>query len=501
MTAYLIPTTQQFFDNNGDPLAGGMIYTCIAGASGYTEDYFKDTYTDATGDVANTNPIILDAFGRCNIWGDGTTYKFFIFSASGSLIRADDNMPCIANTATITDGSITYSKLAASVTASSDSVIAGLSSTSFPTPASLSGAGIVPTAPRIGQYGSVAYRNFIDNSNFPVWQRGASVTIASGATGVVVDRYNTGNNAGTSAVTVASDTMTINSFAQPCAKFTNGSAAVSSYSASAYLYPFAQTIEGYTIYSRNLANTIISVSVYMEVSVAGKYAIAFQNATGSYSYVHTTTLAAATPTEVSFTISIPTTSGLWNCPNANTRGAALFIGFVGGTNHQAASTDTWLSGTYYTTSDCVNWGATAGSTIKIARVRIEEGAVLGSYEIMPYNTELSRAQYFLPAWSGQGTPLGVAAASSATAAYLSIPFTHQTRIAPTGITLSAASHINVLLPNSTSISPTSAAFNAASTFGLVAMNLTGLSGLTAGYAYNVYGNTSAFRLLATGAEL
>lgn len=532
MTAYLIPTTQQFFDNNGDPLAGGMIYTCIAGASGYTEDYFKDTYTDATGAVTNPNPIILDAFGRCNMWGDGNNYKLLIFNSSGTLIRSDDNVSCIlgvdptitiqvsdnsittaklvdggVTTAKLADGSVTYPKINPAVSAAPSDVTTGTSTTQFITPYALSQAGITPgggtaaITSRIGSTGNTANRNMLDNTDFNIAQRGTSISITPNAiVSMTLDRWYSVNSGGASASTTSRDTMTINGVPRGCLKFTSGNAQAT-IPASSIIYPAFQVIEGYTLYPRVKAGDSVTIGVWMEVSVAGKYAIALRNANDTYSYVHTVTLAANTPTEVIFTVQIPATAGLWNCPNSNLIGASIMFGPISGATYQTASPDTWVSGNYLTTAECVNYAATAGATIKIARPRMEEGTSLGVYESRPYSEDLARARYFLPAWSGQYTPLGVATASSATAAFLSIPFTHQTRIAPTGITLSAASHISVLLPSSLSISPTSVAFNAASTFGLLAMNLTGLSGLTAGYAYHVYGNTSAFYLLATGAEL
>ena len=78
---------QQFFDNNGDPLAGGKIYTYEAGTS--TD---KDTFQDVDGSAANTNPIILDAYGRANIWlGDGA-YKFVMKDSNDSLIDTVDDI-------------------------------------------------------------------------------------------------------------------------------------------------------------------------------------------------------------------------------------------------------------------------------------------------------------------------------------------------------------------------------------------------------------------------
>lgn len=78
---------QQFFSNNGDVLAGGKIYTYEAGTT-----TLKDTYTDADGLAANTNPIILDANGRANIWlGDGA-YKFIIKTSADVTIQTVDDI-------------------------------------------------------------------------------------------------------------------------------------------------------------------------------------------------------------------------------------------------------------------------------------------------------------------------------------------------------------------------------------------------------------------------
>ncbi|NIW45236.1 MAG: hypothetical protein GWN30_10925, partial [Gammaproteobacteria bacterium] len=48
----------QVFDDNGDPLSGGKIYTYIAGTSTP-----KTTYSDRSLSTPHTNPIILDSRG------------------------------------------------------------------------------------------------------------------------------------------------------------------------------------------------------------------------------------------------------------------------------------------------------------------------------------------------------------------------------------------------------------------------------------------------------
>ena len=80
----------QFFSNTGQPLAGGMIYTYAAGTTAPAA-----TYTSNLGNVANTNPIILDAYGRVpnEIWLTvGSAYKFVLQDASAVQIGTWDNI-------------------------------------------------------------------------------------------------------------------------------------------------------------------------------------------------------------------------------------------------------------------------------------------------------------------------------------------------------------------------------------------------------------------------
>jgi hypothetical protein len=81
---------QQFFDNNGIPNAGGLIYTYQAGSS-----TLLSTYTTVNGNIANTNPIVLDAYGRTpsEIWMQtGYSYKFIIQTASAVTLQTIDNL-------------------------------------------------------------------------------------------------------------------------------------------------------------------------------------------------------------------------------------------------------------------------------------------------------------------------------------------------------------------------------------------------------------------------
>lgn len=81
----------QFFDNNGDPLAGGLIYTYAAGTTTP-----QATYTSSAGAIAHSNPIVLNAAARVStgeIWlTDTLSYKFVLKTSDDVLIATYDNI-------------------------------------------------------------------------------------------------------------------------------------------------------------------------------------------------------------------------------------------------------------------------------------------------------------------------------------------------------------------------------------------------------------------------
>ena len=87
----------QFFDNNGSPLAGGKVYTYEAGTTTPLA-----TYTDETGGTANSNPVILDAAGRANIWvGTTDLYYWELEDSDGNQIWTADNIGSVTGTADV----------------------------------------------------------------------------------------------------------------------------------------------------------------------------------------------------------------------------------------------------------------------------------------------------------------------------------------------------------------------------------------------------------------
>ena len=81
----------QLFNDNGDPLAGGKIYSYLAGTTTPAT-----TYTTSAGNIQHSNPIVLDAAGRVpsgEIWlTNGTSYKFVVQDSANNLIGTFDNV-------------------------------------------------------------------------------------------------------------------------------------------------------------------------------------------------------------------------------------------------------------------------------------------------------------------------------------------------------------------------------------------------------------------------
>lgn len=84
----LTPTPkQQFLDANGNPLAGGKVYSYAAGTTSPLT-----TYTDVSGGIPNTNPVILDSRGEAEIWLGVASYKLKLTTATDVEIWTVDNI-------------------------------------------------------------------------------------------------------------------------------------------------------------------------------------------------------------------------------------------------------------------------------------------------------------------------------------------------------------------------------------------------------------------------
>jgi hypothetical protein len=94
----------QFFTAAGQPLVGGKVYTYAAGTTTPLA-----TYTSSSESSANTNPIILDGRGECNIWfSPALAYKIKLTDSNDVEIYVVDN---ITSAGYVSGGSIINSSI------------------------------------------------------------------------------------------------------------------------------------------------------------------------------------------------------------------------------------------------------------------------------------------------------------------------------------------------------------------------------------------------------
>jgi hypothetical protein len=119
--AKLLPVLKsRFTDSNGDPLAGGKVYSYIAGTSTPLA-----TYTDDTEDTPNTNPVILDANGEASIWVKGAYYKFIVTDANDVTITTVDNVTTVED---VLAGAVTAKEAAEAAQAAAEAAQAAAAS-------------------------------------------------------------------------------------------------------------------------------------------------------------------------------------------------------------------------------------------------------------------------------------------------------------------------------------------------------------------------------------
>jgi hypothetical protein len=98
-TAILLPDPHpQFFDVNGNPLAGGKVFTFLAGTA-----IAQQTYIDSTASTLNANPVVLDSGGfpscsgsSCGIYlANGVSYRIVVQNSLGIQQWVADNVKLV----------------------------------------------------------------------------------------------------------------------------------------------------------------------------------------------------------------------------------------------------------------------------------------------------------------------------------------------------------------------------------------------------------------------
>jgi hypothetical protein len=172
MTSYTLSPVwgagAQLFDNNGNMLTGGKIYTYDAGTTTPAV-----TYTDAIGNNFNSNPIVADASGRLanEIWFPVSgSYKFVLKDSNDVLIATYDNIPTIPQPPIVNDASSIsyeqgYTVTAGAFTVGSTYLITSVGTTNFVAiGAGANVTGILFTATGVGSgTGTAQYSRTVQN--------------------------------------------------------------------------------------------------------------------------------------------------------------------------------------------------------------------------------------------------------------------------------------------------------------------------------------------------
>jgi hypothetical protein len=86
-------------DANGNPVAGGLLYTYEAGTTTPAT-----TYSDVGLTVANANPVVLDSAGRATVFlTPGSSYKFLLNTSAGATVWTADNVSAVPTSASSLD--------------------------------------------------------------------------------------------------------------------------------------------------------------------------------------------------------------------------------------------------------------------------------------------------------------------------------------------------------------------------------------------------------------
>ena len=190
MTVFLSPLAgagAQFFDNSGNPLSGGKIFTYTAGTTTP-----QATYTSVSGATPNTNPIVLNSSGRTNseIWlSEAVTYKFLLKTSADVEIGSYDDISGVND---LTVAGVSWSEVTGTPTTLAgygitDALSAATAATTYAPIASptFTGTALIPdNAPTNTNY-PVGYRDAPQNSqtgNYTLIASDASKTILMNAT-------------------------------------------------------------------------------------------------------------------------------------------------------------------------------------------------------------------------------------------------------------------------------------------------------------------------------
>jgi hypothetical protein len=166
--------------------------------------------------------------------------------------------------------------------------------------------------------------------------------------------------------------------------------------ASSDKYDIRQTIEGNNVYDFGLGTSAalpFTVSFWVRASIAGAYALAFQNGAGDRSYVTSYTINAINTWEFKIISLTGDVTGTWLKDNG--AGLTVIWGLSqNGSSTQTATLNAWQPGALTSFAGAVNWIGTSGATFLITGAQIEKGTTASAFEVRSYATEMQLCQIY-----------------------------------------------------------------------------------------------------------
>lgn len=429
---------EQTITITGDPASGYQLFTYAAGSSTPLA-----SYTDVTGTVAQTNPIIINTNGLPTngpIWLQvGLSYKFVLKDPLDNVIHTIDNITGVNDATSTANQWITSGVTPTFVTATSftvpgdqtsefhagrrlqftttaGTVYGTIASSSFSVNTTVTmlmdfpsvlDSGLttvnlsilradktaIPPALTISSINGgplAGMRNRIINGEMRIDQRNVGVLTAGVNNAYAADRWRLNMLGG--------GTYNVQRVATAPAGFSNSlqltvTAADASIAATD-AYGFLQGIEGLNTNDLGFGTSsaaTITLSFWVRSSVTGQYSGSLRNAALDRSYVFSYTINAANTFEYK-TITIPgDTTGTWAVDTS----AGIFVTFdLGSGTSFNGTSGAWQGGNFTRASSAVNWIATGAATFLMTGVQLETGTIATPFERIPHSFQHALSQRY-----------------------------------------------------------------------------------------------------------
>lgn len=468
---------QQFFDDDGTPLALGTAEFFIPGTLTH-----KTTYQDEGGTIPNLNPIPLDAAGRAIIWGIGL-YRQIVKRADGTTVW-DQVTGSVLNPATIAaipaavqNGSwtsaddtgvanayaIAISPIPSNYTKYQRFSFKALNSNTGPSTLNVNGQGAISivypgggalasgailagavyqvvydgsvfelAGGQVGTTGSAGLKNRLFNGAVMIDQRhSTSVVTLSATLQYGPDKWKARRGASGAATLQRSVGGGPGGQFPDCLAYTVTTGAIPGATDQAII---EQDIEGLFFYDAQFGSAngqTISLSFWMNAPTTGNYAGALQNSAQNRSYPFTFPVNA---TGWGFhSVVIPADiAGTWLGATTGI-GLRLIFDLGSGANFEGTA-NTWQAGNFTRVAGSASPIATSGAVISLTGAQLEIAATPSAFDLRAYDQELRHCMRYYEPVPGSGASPGYGMTgfrSSTTIIYAPWIFAVTKRAAPT----------------------------------------------------------------------